>query len=425
MKKRIGLISLLVAITGFLITFVCIRLGFLKNQWWSILLAGFEAGTIGGFADWFAVRALFQEIPIPFVRRHTNIIVKNRNKITEGVVDILTNKWLTPEVIKEKISGLSIAENVLNYLHEPQNRSRAIEFLRDILNRLTDHLDKPEVATLLQKILKDQIAGIDIATPLGQWLEKTVRSGDHNQLWEMILDTAGKTINDNRTRQMLIQKVREKADEYKSEGWGKRIFLGIAEAFGALDENSIVDKMIGSVNEFIREAKRNPHHPVRQRFDKSILEFAHNLVTGEQNAHNIVNDLKQRLVENADAQNIIQGMLIRFKSSIKDELKDNNTSLMVLITKYFDGFIGKLREDKEAQQKIDTWMKETISHMVTKYHHEIGNMVRGSLSKLNDATLVAQIEEQVGDDLQYIRLNGAVVGGVVGIILAILKLIFH
>lgn len=423
MKKGIGLISLLIAISGFLITFVCIRFGLLKNQWWNILLAGFEAGTIGGFADWFAVRALFREIPIPFVQRHTNIIVKNRNKITEGVVDILTNKWLTPEVIKEKISGLSIAENVLNYLHEPQNRSRAIEFLRDILNRLTDHLDKPEVAALLQKILKDQIQGIDIATPLGQWLEKTVRSGDHNQLWEMILDTAAKTINDNRTRQMLLQKVREKAEEYKSEGWGKRIFLGIAEFFGALDEDSVVDKMIGSVNEFIREARGNPHHPVRQRFDKSILEFAHNLATGERGAHNIVNDLKRRLVENTDAHNIIQGMLMRFKSSIKDELKDNNTTLMVLITKYFDEFISKLWEDEEAQQKIDTWMKETISHLVSKYHHEIGNMVRSSLSKLNDATLVAQIEEQVGDDLQYIRLNGAVVGGAVGIILALLKLL--
>jgi uncharacterized membrane-anchored protein YjiN (DUF445 family) len=140
MKKRIGIVSLLIAISGLIITFTSIRLGFLKNPCWKILLAGFEAATIGGFADWFAVRALFREIPIWSVRRHTNIIVKNRNKITEGVVDMITNKWLTPEVIKEKISGLSIAENILIYLEEPQNKTRAVDFLRDILNRLTDHL---------------------------------------------------------------------------------------------------------------------------------------------------------------------------------------------------------------------------------------------------------------------------------------------
>jgi uncharacterized membrane-anchored protein YjiN (DUF445 family) len=279
------------------------------------------------------------------------------------------------------------------------------------------------VAALLQKVLKDQIEGIDIATPLGKWLEKAVTSGEHNQIWEMILETASKTINDNSTRQLLIEKVREKAQEYKNEGFFKKIFLGLAEFVGALDEGSIVDKMIGSINEFIVEAKGNPHHPVRQRFDKSILNFAHNLVAGDQSTHNIVNDLKRRLIENADAQNIIQGILKRFKSSIKEEIVSNDTSLMNLLSKYLDEFLVKMRGDSEARQKIDSWMKETISYLVTKYHHEIGNMIRASLSRLDDSQLVTQIEEQVGDDLQYIRLNGAIVGGLVGILLEVLKLL--
>jgi uncharacterized membrane-anchored protein YjiN (DUF445 family) len=97
---------------------------------------------------------------------------------------------------------------------------------------------------------------------------------------------------------------------------------------------------------------------------------------------------------------------------------------MVLLTKYFDGAISELRQDKPAQQKIDAWLKETIVNLVVKYHPEIGNMIRQSISKLNDSELVAQIEEQVGNDLQYIRLNGAIVGGCVGIILAIIKLVF-
>lgn len=424
-KNKVGAISLYIAFGGFLATLILIHFGI---KCWPLLIvnAGFEAATVGGIADWFAVTALFREIkaPIPFIRRHTNIIAKKREKITEGAVDLITNKWLTPDVIKEKIAGISIAESVLISLDEPKNRIRAIDFLRDVLDRLSDNLDKPEVAALLQRILKDQISGVDLATPLGKWLEKSIKSGDHNQVWEMILDSAAKTINDPSTRQVLLQKINEKAQEYKNEGFLKGLFLGAAELFGAFDPNSITNKMIGSINDFIREAKGNPNHPVRQRFDKSLLEFAHSLATGDPSAHNLVNDIKQKLIENADAQQIIQGILSKFKATVKEELKHNNTTFMVLLTKYFDSAIAELKKDKQAQQRIDTWLKETIVSLIIKYHPEIGNMIRQSISKLNDAELVAQIEDQVGNDLQYIRLNGAVVGGCVGIILAVIKLLF-
>jgi uncharacterized membrane-anchored protein YjiN (DUF445 family) len=422
-KNRVGSVSLIVAITGFIITVTVIGLGLVKGQGWYIVLAGFEAGTIGGLADWFAVSALFHEIPIPVVRRHTNIIVNNRKQLTEGVVDLITNKWLTPDVIKEKISEVYISENILKVMQEPKNKSRAIDFVRDVLNGLSDSFDKPEVAGLLQKILKDQIEGIDIATPLGHWLEKSVKSGEYNQLWEMILDTAQRKLNEEQTRQLLLNAVKAKAEEYKKEGFLKKTFLGIAEKMGALDELSIANKIIESINDFIDEAKNNPNHNIRRQFDRSILEFAHNLIIGDEKTHNTINDLKQKLIENTDAKEIIQGVLIRFKSTVKDELKSNDTSFMILLTKYLNNYLDELQEDKSAQQKIDVWMKETILQLVSKYHYEIGNMVRQSLSKLDDTELVAQIEEQVGNDLQYIRLNGAVVGSIVGVILAVVKLV--
>lgn len=426
MKKenKVGRISLIVAITGFIITLSVISLGLVKGQGWYIVLAGFEAGTIGGLADWFAVRALFHEIPIPFVRRHTNIIVNNREQLTDGVVHLIANKWLTPDVIKEKISGVSIAESILKIMQEPKNKFRAIDSLRDILNRLADSFDKREVVGVFQKILKDQIEGIDIATPLGYWLEKYVKSGEHNQLWEMILDTAQRKLNDDQTRQILLNAVKVKAEEYKKESFLKRTFIGIAEKTGALDELSIVNKVSETINNFINEAKNNPNHQIRQQFDKSIIEFAHNLTIGDEKTNNIVNDLKQKLIENTDTQEIIQGILIRFKSTVKNELKNNDTPFMALLTKYLNNYLDKLQGDKSAQQKIDVGMKETILQLVTKYHYEIGNMVRQSLSKLDDTQLVAQIEEQVGNDLQYIRLNGAVVGCIVGIILAAVRLVF-
>ncbi|MEI8079208.1 MAG: DUF445 family protein, partial [bacterium] len=101
-RNRLGLYSLLVAATGFALLETGITLGFLPGAFWRILTYGFEAATVGALADWFAVSALFHEIPLPFLRRHTNIIAKNRQRITDGVVDMVMTKWLTVEAIQEQ-----------------------------------------------------------------------------------------------------------------------------------------------------------------------------------------------------------------------------------------------------------------------------------------------------------------------------------
>ena len=207
MKNKIGQVSLLSTLGGLTVTQIGIHAGWLQGYGWTILAAGFEAGTVGGLADWFAVSALFREIPIPIIRRHTNIIVKNRHQLTEGVVDLVTNRWLSPDVIREKLSDVPIAEALVRMLQEPHNQSRALEFLRDFLGRFADSLDTPEVVHLLQKIFKDQIKGIDIAAPLGRWLDESIRRGEHHQLWDMILAAAQRSLNEDSTRQMLVEKV--------------------------------------------------------------------------------------------------------------------------------------------------------------------------------------------------------------------------
>jgi uncharacterized membrane-anchored protein YjiN (DUF445 family) len=424
MKNKVGQISLMSTLGGLTATQIGIHMGWLQGNLWTILSSGFEAGTVGGLADWFAVSALFHEIPIPIIRRHTNIIVKNRLQLTEGVVDLVTNRWLSPDVIREKLSDVPIAEALIRMLQEPQNQSRAMDFLRDFLERFADSLDKPEIAQLLQKILKDQIEGIDIAAPLGRWLEGTIQKGEHHQLWKMILNAAQRSIDEDSTRKMLVDKVNGKIQEYKNEGVFKKFFVSVGEFVGGVDADSVVSKIIGSVNEFIDEAKNNALHPARQRFDNSVLEFAQKLSNGDVEALATINNFKKKFVENADANEIIQGLLSRFKSTIVDQLKNNNTNFMTILINNLQRLLKELESDKPAQQKIDSWMRETITTLINKYHHEIGNMVRSSLSKLDDVGLVNQIEEKVGNDLQYIRLNGAVVGGLAGILISLIKLLF-
>ena len=352
---------------------------------------------MGGLADWFAVSVLFREIPIPFVRRHTNILVKNRRQLTEGIVDLVTKKWLSQNVIQEKLSDFPMAEPLIRIMQEPQNQARAVDFLREFLGLFADSLDKPEVAQLLQNIFEDQLEGIDLGTPLSRWLERAIQKGDHHQLWNMMLDTVQRTINDEVTRQMLVDKINGKIQEYKEEGFFKKLIANLGEWVGKVDADSIVSKIIKAVNEFVQEAKNNPAHPARQRFDHSIFQFAQKLASGDLDAHEMINNLKKKFVENADAQGIIQDILIRFKITVLNQLQGNDTPFMTLLIANLRRLLDELQSEKTAQQNIDRWMRETITQLINKYHHEIGNMVRSSLWKLDDVGLVAQIKGKVGE----------------------------
>ena len=291
MGNKVGQISLMATIGGLALTESAIHLGFLHGPISQIIASGFEAGTVGGLADWFAVSALFREIPIPIIGRHTNIIVKNRAKLTEGAVDLVTNQWLAPDVIKEKLSNIQLAETILHVLQEPKNQDRAIELIRDILYRFAESIDQPEVATLLERILKDQIQGINLSKPLGLWLQEAIRKGEHNQVWEMILESAKRTIDDASTHQLILRKVKEAIKEYKERGLLKNIFLNLAEFLDVLDEHIIKEKIIDKLNDFIREAKANPLHPTRLRLDDSLMKFACGLYEGDPSSQEIIDNL--------------------------------------------------------------------------------------------------------------------------------------
>ncbi len=120
-----------------------LRTALLGGPFWRILLAGFEAGTVGGLADWFAVTALFHEVPLPFIRRHTNIIIRNRERLTEGAVDLVANKWLSPDAVRDKLAGLSVSTFILEWLREEGNRERVLRAGRELFARVADGLDSP------------------------------------------------------------------------------------------------------------------------------------------------------------------------------------------------------------------------------------------------------------------------------------------
>ncbi len=422
-RNQVGRNSLIISIVGLIVVQILIYFGYLQNPFWHILLSGFEAATIGGFADWFAVSALFHEIPIPVVRKHTNIIVRNRKKLTEGVVDLVTNKWLSPEIITEKISDVPIIKNVITTLKDQDNSTRLVHFFKEIIGRLVTEIDSPNVIHFLQSAIKKQVKEFDIVLPLGKWLKSAIEKGHHNVLWEMILEAATNSIYDSSTQEILLKFIEKHMQDYKDENFFKRLIIGVAKGVGAIRNETIADKILKSIIRFLEEAKDNPEHPVRQKFDDYLLRFAEKLISGDEEAANMINELQNNIVDNANAKKVIESILKYFKETVRNMLDGDDHTIDDFLQQNVDKLIHELETDEATQLKIDQWLKGTIEKLITNHHHEIGEMVRLSLSKLNDEELVKQLEEKVGNDLQFIRLNGAVVGGFVGVIISFIRIV--
>ncbi|ESU23206.1 hypothetical protein FEDK69T_13590 [Flavobacterium enshiense DK69] len=425
MKNRVGSISLLIAFGGFAVLETMMQLGLIDHWGWSVFKAGFEAGTVGGMADWFAVSALFHEIPIPYVRKHTDIIAKNREKLTEGIVDLVTNKWLSPEVIAEKLHDIDLAQKVIVFLKKPSNQEKAIDLIKKIALKLSDELDNPNLAKSLQSMLTEQLSELDLASSLGVWLEKSIKNDDHNQIWEQLLEAGAKSVSEPEIKELLIDKLRDAAKEYGNKSILKGLTVALGRTFNALDYEAIADELLVKANEFLTEARYNPNHPVRTKFDSWMLDFAHRLATGDEETRKLVDDFTNRFIGHADLSKIIQRMLGGFKNTLAEQLDNNETPLMQFVIGKLNQILDNLENDVQARERINHWIKDTISQMLEEFHGEIGNMVRSSLEKLDNKELVVQIEEKVGNDLQYIRLNGALVGGLVGVMIALVKVMFE
>lgn len=199
--------------------------------------------------------------------------------------------------------------------------------------------------------------------------------------------------------------------------------MHIAEFVGAVDEYIITDKLIDSVNQFINNAKNNPSYPVRRKFDVDMLNFAENLIHKEEEACKLVSKFRKNMGDNVDLVSIINNILDNLKRNISKELSENDSFLTTLLRTNISEFIKRFAANEEMQQKTEIWLKDSVCGLVEKYHSEIGKMVETSLSHLKDKELVQQLEDKVGTGLQYIRLNGTVIGGLVGMFIAIVNLL--
>jgi uncharacterized membrane-anchored protein YjiN (DUF445 family) len=415
--NHVGAVSLLAALGGAAAAHVGLRVGpFVGAEWLRIVTAGFEAAVVGGLADWFAVTALFRHplgLPIP----HTAIIPTRRAKIIEGIVTMVEEDWLSPEAIGTRLARLAPSELLLDWLHDPVHVERLGGPVRDLLRGLARMLTEDEVAGFVERAIQRRLRDLPVDTTTGEWLARAVASESAAVAFASLATSLANLVGRPRTATELHWWLDQTARTLRAGG--KRLVPFMLRR--KVVQRSIVTAACETAATELRNAASNPEHQLRRLILGSLAGFADKLAAGDPVALGQAEELRTAVLESLEAGPLVRDTLARLRTQLEDELGDPASSISQLVDRELQGGIARLLESSEHRAAFDRWVRGTADDLLRRHHHEIGLTVRENLEALDTGALVDRIEARVGADLQFIRLNGAVVGGLVGLAIAIAR----
>ena len=416
-RSHVGTVSLLAAVGGAAAAHVAHAIGPLAGApWLGIVAAGFEAATVGALADWFAVTALFRHplgIPIP----HTAIIPTRRAKIIEGIVTMVEEDWLSPAVIGSRLERVAPAKMIREWLSDPERVRRLGGPLRGLFRRVARLLTEEEVIALAQRTIKDHVQDLPAGRTAGEWLTRALRRGRADGAFASAAQSLAQLAARPRTAAELHWWLDRSARSLRAGG---RRFLPMVLR-SRLVQRKIVDAACDYAASELGTAARDPQHPLRRLAVDATERFANRLAAGDAEAIAFAERVRASIVESLESGPLVRDTLARLRFRLERELDDPHGPLADLIDRRLHAAIVELLDDPERRAAFDRWVRSTADDLLRQHHHQIGVTVRENLEALETGALVARIEDRVGADLQFIRLNGAVVGGLVGLGIALLR----
>ena len=391
--KRLAL-GLLVLVT---IVFLLARWQEEHHQWLGFVRAFAEAAMVGALADWFAVTALFRHplgIPIP----HTAIIPHRKDQIGASLGDFVQQNFLTREVLDDRLANAHVGRRLGTWLSEPANATKAGEGVADALRGSLEVLDDRDVSTALEGLIERKIRTTPVAPLMGRALDVALEGGHHQRLLDAVLTGLAGFLDDNRTtfRTRL---------EQESPWW-------IPEPV----DDRIFEKIYTAVHRFIGDVGSDDKHEVREAIDQRVLAFAGRLradpelvAKGE--------ELKNELLAHRDVRAWLQSLWGEVKRSTLTATDDPESELRQRIDRSLVHLGERLRDEPELQRKVDEWVQRAAGYVVDHYRGEVAEIISSTVQKWDGKATAERLELQVGRDLQFIRINGTIVGGLAGVVI--------
>lgn len=365
---------------------------------WGYALAFAEAAMVGGLADWFAVTALFRRplgLPIP----HTAIIPENKDRIADTMAAFLQANFLTPAVVARRMHAMNLALAAGNFLAEPSDRgpSRIRAGAAEMFAEVLESLDPERLGGQVKAGIKGQLDRLEVSPLLGQMLEAAIADKRHLPVLEALLRWAGMTLEANEG--LVRGMIHERANALLR-------LTGLDEKLA----NSVLDGLY----KLLAECIVDPDHPLRRKVEEGLEQLAHDLSHDPQMRER-VERIKRDLLDNPAIGLWWEGVWERIRRSLIATARDPDAALSGQLGGALSELGNALRDDAALQLQVNRFARRIVVGIATRYGSQIVRLVSETVRRWDARTVTDRIESAVGRDLQFIRVNGTLVGGLVGV----------
>lgn len=359
--------------------------------------AAAEAAMVGAVADWFAVTALFRHplgLPIP----HTAIIPNRKDQLGRSLEEFVAGNFLTPELITERMHSADVPRRVGAWVEAPGNAERVVSEAAPLLSRALASVDDAEVRHFLDAVLLPRLRREPVGELAGHLLEGIVADGTHHGFVDVCVTEMHVWVSENKD---AVRRILSAKAPWWSPQW--------------LDE-AVVDRVYLEIVKWLAEVRDTPDHSMRQAIDDFLARAAHDLQHDEatqQQAENI----KVRFLEHPSVSDSVISLWTSLRRMVTDALEDADGPLRQRMVTLLREFAGRLQHDQALHDSVERRLIDAVNAAVTNYGHEVTALISHTVDRWDTEDATNRIETFVGRDLQFIRINGTIVGGLVGLLI--------
>ena len=374
------------------------------GAWVGYVGAAAEAGMVGALADWFAVTALFKYplgLPIP----HTAIIKRKKDQLGEGLGTFVRENFLSPSVIETKLRDAEVAGRLGKWLSEKAHADRVASETATMLRVLVELLRDDDVQQVIDRMLVRRIAEPEWGPPVGRVLASLLAENRQEALIQLLADRAFQwSLNAGEVIQRVVER--------DSPSWSPRFI-----------DHLVGDRIHRELMDFTDKVRRNPDHELRRSATRFLFEFADDLQHDPDTIAR-AEAIKGQLLARDEIANAAATAWKTLKRLVLEGVDDPSSTLRTRISDTVIRVGESLRDDEALRDKVDNWIVRAAQHLVSQYGVEITTIITDTIERWDAEEASRRIELYVGRDLQFIRINGTVVGALAGLVIyAIAQLI--
>jgi len=376
-----------------------------QDGFWGFVNAGAEASMVGAIADWFAVTALFKHplgLPIP----HTALIPRRKDELGRGLEEFVGENFLQEEIVRERVAAATISLRVGEWLVQPEHARRVVDEVADVAVIALGRVREEHIEGLIRDALVPRFREEPIAPLLGGLLEETLRDSLHHGLVDLVLDELYRWLVEN--PDTIAELLGERAP------WWAPTRLNEA----------VISRLHRELVSWVDDIRVDPRHPARLALDSMLEQLAQDLLHDAETQER-TERFKARLLDHPQVVATSISLWNALRRSLEASLTDPEGAVRLRLLHELTAFAEQLVSEPELRERLDGWAADAVVFAVARYGTEVTTVITHTIERWDGKEAARRIELHVGRDLQFIRINGTIVGGLVGVLIHTVSVLLH